>query len=71
MFSWLLEVVNSGVVSDIVSGNSKADAIVSTKPSLLAMFLIGIFVGIIISIIAFTLLHCVLHTDNDHNQEDE
>lgn len=71
MFSWLLEVVNSGVVGDNVSTSNKADAVVRAQPNQIGMFFLGMFVGIIIAIIAFTLLHCFLHTDDDHNQEDE
>lgn len=71
MFSWLLEVVNSGSVSDTVSNSKEAFATVPKQANQIGMFFLGMFVGVIISIIAFTLLHCFLHTDDDHNQEDE
>ena len=38
MFSWLLEVVNSGVVGDNVSTSNKADAVVRAQPNQIGMF---------------------------------
>ena len=67
MFGWLLEVVNSGVSSDIISSGSEPFATITAEPNAKIMFLFGILVGIIISIIAGIIFYCI--TSKNDNEE--